>query len=49
MEGIGLILLRIGIIEEPCECVMEPPGFISYGVSLIVNASVFLNPGVIPS
>ena len=29
MRGIGLIRLRIGIIEEP----IEPPGSISYGVS----------------
>ena len=33
MRGIGLIRLRLGIIENPCECGIEPPGSISYGVS----------------
>ena len=31
--GVGLIWFRIGIIGEPCECGIEPPGSISNGVS----------------
>ena len=30
----GLIRLKLKIIGVPCECVIEPPGFISRGVSL---------------
>ena len=33
MRVIGLILLGIGIIGEPCECGIEPTGSISHGVS----------------
>jgi hypothetical protein len=32
-----LIRLRIGIIGEPCEFCIEPPGFISHGVSYLVK------------
>ena len=30
MQGIGLI--RLKILEVPCECGIEPPGSISHGV-----------------
>ena len=30
---IGLIRLRIGLLESPCHCGIEPPGSISHGVS----------------
>ena len=30
MQGIGLI--RLKILEVPCECGIEPPGCISHGV-----------------
>ena len=33
MRGIVLILLRIGIIGEPFEYGIKPPGSISHGVS----------------
>ena len=33
MRVIGFIQLRIGIIGEPCECEIEPPGSINHGVS----------------
>ena len=33
IQGIGLIRLRIGLLENPCECGIEPPGSISDGVS----------------
>ena len=34
MRGIGLIRLRIGILESLREFGIEPPGSISHGVSL---------------
>ena len=37
IRGIGLIQLRIGIIGNPCECAIEPPGSISHGVCLLVK------------
>ena len=33
VRGIGLIQLRIGLLESPCECDIESPGSISHGVS----------------
>jgi hypothetical protein len=35
IQGIDLIRFRIGILESPCECGIEPPRFISHGVSYI--------------
>ena len=43
MRGIGLIRLRIGIIGEPCECGIEPPGPISHGVR-VNTRSVAVTP-----
>ena len=34
MRGIALIMLRIGILEVPLWCGIEPSSSISYGVSL---------------
>ena len=36
MRGIGLIRLRIGILESPCECEIKPPGSIIHGVIIII-------------
>ena len=33
IRGIGLIRLRIGMLESTCECGIEPQGSISHGVS----------------
>ena len=35
-EEIGIIVdnwVDSGLLESPCECGIEPPGFISHGVS----------------
>ena len=37
IRGIGLIRLRMKIIEEPLECGNEPPGFISHGGLLTIR------------
>jgi hypothetical protein len=33
IREIELILLRIGLLESPCECGIDHPGSISHGVS----------------
>ena len=33
IRGIGLIRLRIGLLESPCECGIESPGLMSHGIS----------------
>ena len=41
MRGIGLILLRIGILESPCECGIASPGSKSHGVSETYRKDTF--------
>ena len=40
MQVIGLIRLRIGILESPCEYGIKPPGSISHGVSYLVEKNI---------
>ena len=42
MRGIGLIWLRIRILESPCECSIESPGSTSHGVSKLFIHFFFL-------
>ena len=45
IRGAELIRSRIGIIGGPCDCSIEPPCFISHGVSYLLRyvvAIVFL-------
>ena len=44
IRGTELIRLRIGLLETPCECGIEPPGFISHGVS--ENSNIFHDIGL---
>ena len=37
MRGVGLIRLRIGLLESPWECGIEPSGSISHGVSYTIS------------
>ena len=38
MRVIGLIRLRLGLLEGPCECGIGPRGSISHGVSFKTEA-----------
>ena len=42
IQGAGLVWLRVEIMESPCECGIEPLGFISHGVSYLSLYVLFL-------
>jgi hypothetical protein len=43
IQGIGLIWLRIGILESPCKCGIEPPCSISHRVNWLSILSCYHN------